>query len=171
MSGSSFLAACLFHLHCSGTWWDWPIGFYFVLCGGKLVQKIKILIEPRRTCANPLLAMCPMQEPESARHIHLLWWICQGGFLQQARLLCEAARAPSLRAMKAGPPSPRMPPVGLKAPVGQEERYVVCPWAAGLAILGSWKHFAAYVWLSDTWQGSWKISLPPLSSHSWPMEE
>ena len=65
---------------------------FFFLCGGMLIQEIKILIESHHTSASLLLAPGPIWEPELAGHIHLLWSIGQRGFLQQARPLCQASR-------------------------------------------------------------------------------
>lgn len=83
-----FLAACRFCMFCGGTWCGWSVGCFS--CGGKLGQEIKTLVESESCSASPVLARCPMREP--AGHIHLLWLICQSGFLQHSRLLCQAAR-------------------------------------------------------------------------------
>ena len=71
--------------------------FIYFLCGGMLVQEIKILIESHHTWASLLLVGL----------IHLLWSIGQGSFLQQARPLCQAARnsitrSPECRNSQAG---------------------------------------------------------------------
>ena len=65
-----------------------------------LVQEIKILIESYHTCASLLLAPGPIREPELVGLTHLLWSIGQGGFLQQARPLCQAARNSITRSLE-----------------------------------------------------------------------
>lgn len=146
---------------------------FIFLCGGTFVQEIKILIESHHTSASLLLAPCPMQEPELVGHCD------EFAVMNSPKWFSAASQAalPGCRELHPSQPQVQDHP-GQGCLLSYEKHHTglavgeVCGVSLGSRPGSGWGLEASCCPFVAFWcVGSWKFSLPLLSSRFWSVKE